>query len=190
MLLFFVRTEDAKNTCLILPCLILLKKTKTRHFPIALCWKFRPTPLASDSPSSSYRRRMVVVRFRIEAIAVALARGGDNICQGCWLIPHFNATLSRLNLKVTFCGGVKLWKRASPDIFVLHLGAKHHLCHYITARNGFTDEQHKILPAEMCCLPPAPFFFGKVGLMVFPVKLTATLMSQILRPLLLRLETL
>lgn len=102
---------------------------------------------------------MVVVWFRIEAIAVALARGGDNICQGCWLIPHFNATLSRLNLKVTFCGGVKLWKRASPDIFVLHLGAKHHLCHYITAHNGFTDEQHKILPAEICRFPLHLFFW-------------------------------
>lgn len=62
------------------------------------------------------------------------------------MISHFNAPVSGLNLKVTFCGEVKLWNGARADIFVLHLGANHPLCHYITAANGFTDEQHKIVP--------------------------------------------
>lgn len=123
-----------------------------KAFPIALCWKFRLTLLASVLSSSTYRWLIIVVWFKIEAMEALLPRGGNNICQGCWLISYFNASVSGLNLKVTFCGEVKLWKRASSDIFVLHLGANHHLCHYITAHNGFTDEQHKILPAEICKL--------------------------------------
>lgn len=126
-----------------------------KAFPIALCWKFSLTLLASDFSSSSYRWLILAVWFRIEAMAALLPKGGNNICQGCWLISHFNAPVSGLNLKVTFCGKVKLWKRARADIFVLHLGANHHLCHSITARNGFTDKKQKILPAEICKI----FFF-------------------------------
>lgn len=90
------------------------------------------------------------------------------------MISHFNATLLRLSLKVTFCGEVNAWKRASAYIFVLHLGAKHHLCHYITPHNGFTEERRTILPAEMRRTLFFPYSNG------ISVKLTVISMSQIL----------
>lgn len=127
-------------------------KASTEHFAILLCslLKFSLTLLASDLSSSSYRWCIIVVWFRIEAMADPLPRG-NNICQVCWLISHFNASVSCLNLKVTFCGRVKLWKRARADIFVLHLGANHHLCHYITLPNGFTDKKCTILQNYARC---------------------------------------
>lgn len=146
-LLFLVLIRDGRVCVLIMTRLTLIKRIKA--FPIALCWKFGLTVLASDSPSSSYRWWIVVVWFRIEAIAALLPEEAITFVRVVdWfliLMPHFHAFL-----KVTFCGEVKLWKRARADIFVLHLRAKHHLCHYITAHNDFTDEQHKILPAEIC----------------------------------------
>lgn len=155
---------------LITPHLILDENIKA--YLIALCWEYGLTLLASDLPSSSYRWFIIVMWFRIEAMAALLPRRGNNICQGCWLIPHFNASVSGLNLKVTFCGEVKLWKGARAGIFVLHLRANHHLCHYITTHNGFTDEQHNILPAEICKMF---FFLYSDGI---SVKLTRALMSQ------------
>lgn len=138
--------------------------------------EFRLTLLARDLSCSSYRWLIIVLWFRIEAMTTPLPRRGNYICQSCWLISHFNATVSGLYLKVTFCGEVIPWNRARADIFVLHLGANIHLCHYFTARNGFTDKQDTILPAEICKM-----FFYSNGI---SVKLTITLMSQI-QPILL-----
>lgn len=50
-LLFLVLIRDGRVCILIMTRLTLIKKIKA--FPIALCWKFGLTVLASDSPSSS-----------------------------------------------------------------------------------------------------------------------------------------
>lgn len=72
---------------------------KKEAFPIGLCWKFRSTVLASDSHSSSYRWWMVVMWFRIEAIAVLLPEEAIIFVSFVdWfliLMPHFCASVSR-----------------------------------------------------------------------------------------------
>lgn len=133
MLLVFVFVRETVRTR-------LTRSVNPKHSAVTLCRKkFRPTTLGKWlAPAAHIEDGWLWRGLGSKRSQLLSPEEAIIFVRACWLIPRFNAPLPP-----PYSQGNILWQSETVDgsqaPAYLHfiLGQKHHLCHYITAHNGF-----------------------------------------------------